>query len=317
MQIPLSAENVCATIAIIEQESGFVADPRVPGLNKIARNEIEKRRIAHGIPVWAVNAALNVASANGRTYNERIRAARTEGDLNDIFEDFIGRVPLGRTLFGHLNPVHTGGPMQVSISFAGEQLRKRNYPYPMSGDVRREVFTRRGGVYFGIAHLLDYRVDYPKPVYRFADYNAGRYTSRNAAFQQALTSVTGITLKADGDILAYRDGQQSKQTSQTVAAARSLASRLRVSPSSIDADLAQEKEANFETTAIYRRTFELADRVSGQPVPRAVLPQIEIKGPKIQRKLTTAWFAQRVESRMRSCLDRGVANGVRMLEDLN
>jgi hypothetical protein len=284
----------------------------VPGLAKIARREIEKRRVAHGIPAWAVNAALKLASADGRTYSQRIQSARTEGDLNDIFEDFISRVPMGKTLFGYLNPVHTGGPMQVSVSFANEQVRKRPYPYPLKGnDVRREVFTRRGGVYFGIAHLLDYRVDYASPVFRFADFNSGRYSSRNAAFQQALTLVTGITLTPDGDILFYENGQRSSKTSRTMAAARTLSSRIGQSVSSIDSDLSQEKEANFDTTAIYRKTFALADRINGTPLPRAVLPGIDIKGPKIQRKLTTAWFAQRVAARMRSCLDRGAANAAK------
>ncbi len=309
MQIPLLPENVCAVIGIIEQESGFLADPRVPGLAKIAFNEIEKRRVAHGIPTWAVNAALNLASTDGRTYRARIQAARTEGDLNNIFDDFIRRVPLGTTLFGNLNPVHTGGPMQVSVSFAEEHLHKRPYPYPMNGDdVRREVFSRRGGLYFGIAHLLDYTANYPKKIYRFADFNAGRYSSRNAAFQNALLLVTGLKLTPDGDILAYRNGQMSNQTSQTAAAARTLTLRIGKSPSSIDADLAQEKEPNFDKTAIYRETFALADRINGKPLPRAVLPQIEIKGPKIRRRLTTASFAQRVETRMRSCLERGMPN---------
>jgi hypothetical protein len=39
--------------------------------------------------------------------------------------------------------------------------------------------------------------------------------------------------------------------------------------------------------------FALADAAAGKPVPRAVLPGIELKSPKITRKLTTAWFAGR------------------------
>jgi hypothetical protein len=35
------------------------------------------------------------------------------------------------------------------------------------------------------------------------------------------------------------------------------------------------------------------------------MPQIDLKSPKISRKLTTEWFARRVEGRYRNCLNRG------------
>jgi len=47
--------------------------------------------------------------------------------------------------------------------------------------------------------------------------------------------------------------------------------------------------------------------VEGRPVPRAVLPRITLQSPKITRKLTTEWFARRVDERYRRCLSRPAA----------
>ena len=99
-----------------------------------------------------------------------------------IFDDFIGMVPLGRTFLATRNPVRTGGPMQVSVAFAEAQAGSRPYPYPVPRTLRDEVFTRHGGIYFGVAHLLDYAAPYDAMIYRFADFNTGRYAGRNAAF---------------------------------------------------------------------------------------------------------------------------------------
>jgi len=50
--------------------------------------------------------------------------------------------------------------------------------------------------------------------------------------------------------------------------------------------------------------FALADRTSGKRVARAVVPAIPLTSPKITRKLTTAWFARRVDTRFAACLAR-------------
>lgn len=69
-------------------------------------------------------------------------------------------------------------------------------------------------------------------------------------------------------------------------------------------DLERGKEHAFEKTALYARVFTLADRASGGRLPRAAVPTIELAGPKITRKLTTEWFANRVEERYQRCLAR-------------
>lgn len=303
LDLPPTPENLCAAIAVTGQESGFQADPVVPGLASIARKEIDKRRESAGIPKFALDAALALPSTNGRSYGERLDTAKTERQLSDVYEDFIGRVPFGKSLLADRNPIRTGGPMQVSIAFA-EAFAAAPYPYPVSGTIRQEVFTRRGGMYFGIAHLLAYPAPYARPLYRFADFNAGQYASRNAAFQKAVTQVTGIPLQLDGDLLRYDHDQPAREASSTELATRVLARRISLSNEEIRRDLERGKAQSFEQTRLYDRVFGLADQLMSGPAPRAVLPQIPLHSPKITRHLTTDWFANRVESRYQTCLQR-------------
>ncbi len=305
--IPATVENICAVLAVTEQESTFRADPTVPGLAAIAWQEIDKQADRAGVPKFAVRAALRLTSSNGKSYSERIDAATTEKQLSDIFEDFIGMVPLGKTFLASRNPVRTGGPMQVSIAFAEGQAAANRYPYPIAHSIREEVFTRRGGVYFGIAHLLDYEAPYPQLLYRFADFNAGRYASRNAAFQNALSVVSGVPLVLDGDLLPPGAASDAP-TGSTERAALALSKRLDMAASAIRRDLERGTDPGFERTQLYGRVFARADQASGTAVPRAVLPAITLKSPKITRNLTTEWFARRVDERYQRCVARASLN---------
>ena len=304
LEIPATPENICAAVAIIEQESGFRVDPPVPGLATIAWKEIDKRREGAGIPKLVLDAALALPSSTGKSYRERLDAVKTERQLSELFEDFIRRVPLGQTFLIDHNPVATGGPMQVSVAFAEAHAVAKTYPYPVSGTIRHEVFTRRGGMYFGIAHLLDYPAFYDRHLYRFADFNAGRYASRNAAFQSALTQASGIPLSLDGDLLRYEHGQAATKPGNTELAARVLARRLDMTDAQIRRDLELGKVRGFEQSRLYARVFALVDKLTGKPAPRAVLPRIQLQSPKITRQLTTDWFANRVDGRYRTCLAR-------------
>ncbi len=298
LDIPPNNENICSVLAVTVQESTFQATPPVPGLAKIAREEIYRRASRLHVPHFVVNAALDVQSPNGKTYSQRLAAVRTEEQLSAIFDDFLGIMPLGKQLFGTLNPVKTGGPMQVSIAFAED--RARDYPYRREGSIRDEVFTRRGGMYFGIAHLLDYPASYTEPLYRFADFNAGWYASRNAAFQNAVSRASGIKLALDGDLIIHG----SSKAGQTERAVRSLAGKLDMSETGIRDALERGDTHGFEKTRLYERVFELAEKRAGKPLPRAVLPGIRLESPKITRNLTTAWFANRVNDRHLACMKR-------------
>jgi hypothetical protein len=165
-----------------------------------------------------------------------------------------------------------------------------------------EVFTRRGSLYFGTAHLLAYPASYGAYVYRFADFNAGQYASRNAAFQSAVSSASGIPVTPDGALLPH-DGDANDPGS-TERAIRALKARLGMGDSAIHDALEQGKTADFDRTQLYQRVFALADRAAGKPLPRALIPRIRLHGPKIARSLTTEWYAHRVDQRFKGCLDQ-------------
>lgn len=298
LEIEPTTARLCATIAVTQQESGMVSDPPVPGLSRIVREEIERRAGERHIPAFLVRAGLQLRSPDGRTYEQRLQTVRTEHDVSRLFDEFIAGVPLGRRLFADNNPVQTGGPMQVSIAWSERHARQRPYPYPATDSIRNEVFSRRGGMYFGIAHLLDYPVSYDRMLYRFADFNAGHYASRNAAFQAAVTAATGIPLALDGDlVLPGRD-----RIGKTENAVRTLAGAMGLSPQQIRAQLERGRQHDFEQTPVYAAVFRLGESAAGKALPRAVVPAIDLHSPKFTRKLTTEWFATRVDRRYRQCL---------------
>jgi hypothetical protein len=295
-------ENVCAVVAVIEQESNFQVNPVVPGLGPIAQREIDNRAQRAGIPRLIVHTALDLRSPDGRTYNARIDAARTEKDLSDIYEDFIGSVPLGRTLFADWNPIRTRGAMQVSVTYAEHYATERPYPYPVKASIADELFTRRGSLYFGAAHLLAYDAPYEQYLFRFADFNAGQYASRNAAFQSAVARASGMLLVTDGALLSH--DSTATGPSETERAVRALAARLNVDSEEIHRALEAGNVREFEHTKVYAGVFALAERVAHHPLPRAMVPTIKLEGPKISRRLTTSWYAHRVAGRFEQCLSR-------------
>ncbi|MGD9424178.1 DUF1615 domain-containing protein [Pantoea sp. NSTU24] len=297
-QIDPSVSNLCAVIAVADQESNFSAEAAVPGLSKIAWGEIDRRAAKVHVPAFLVRTALQIKSPTGESYAARLDKVRSEKELSAIFDDLIDIVPMGQTLFGHLNPIHTGGPMQVSIAFA--EAHAKGYPWPVDGTIRREVFTRHGGIYFGTMHLLGYPADYTQPLYRFADFNAGWYASRNAAFQAAVARATGMKLALDGDLILYG----SDAAGSTELAVRTLSKQIDMSNSAIRRDLEKGDKESFSDSTLWKQVFTLADKMAGRRLPREMLPGIKLESPKITRNLTTAWFAQRVDSRYQQCLSR-------------
>lgn len=300
LKISPTKENVCAVIAEIEQESSFQAEPMVPGLSKIVRHELDTRREKYSIPQWLMDSSLDMQSPNGRTYNQRIDTLKTENEVNTLYQDMISEIPFGKDMLADYNPVHTGGPMQVGVTFANTYAASKSYPFGIKTSLRNELFTRKGGLYFGVAYLLDYPAKYESFTYRFADFNAGIYSSRNAAFQKAVSALSGIVLDPDGDLLRYKNGVALEEpASQTLKALLAIAPRLNMDKAQIYRDLLSEKSAAFEQTPLYLKIFALAPAM-----PRACVPEIVLTSPKFTRKLTTVNYAKQVDGRYQRCLKK-------------
>ena len=78
LKIPPTPDNICAAVAVIEQESTFQADPVVPGLPQIVWKEIDVRRERLHLPRLLVDTAMLKTSPDGRSYKARIDALRHE-----------------------------------------------------------------------------------------------------------------------------------------------------------------------------------------------------------------------------------------------
>ena len=91
LRIEPSTSNICAVLAVAEQESTYRADPAVPGLGRIARDEIDRRAERAGMPKLAGAGRARAALARQPQLQRAHRPRETEKELSDLFEDFIGR----------------------------------------------------------------------------------------------------------------------------------------------------------------------------------------------------------------------------------
>lgn len=318
--IAVTRENVCAAIAVIDQESNFVANPTVPGLGKLAEKALSEKignvPFLRGMVMdWLDNHPKGETS-----YLQRIRRARSERDLDLTYRAMVNDLGtasnmsllvqsgLLNRMIEERNNISTIGSMQVSAHFALEDARKRRYlPMTLSDDyaVRDELYTRRGGIYYGVKQLLGYNSGYDRKIYRFADFNAGRYSSRNAAFQHIINMLAKQKLARDGDLLLYdKSGQALSNISGTEKALRGLSASasLGLADAQIRSDLLLEKDDTFATTQTYLAVKNHYLRTTRKPAPFAELPGIDLSSAKLSHKMTTASYAATVDKRYNKCV---------------
>lgn len=318
--LPASRENVCSAIAIIAQESGFVADPAVAGLGGLAERTLRAK--FDRIPILGRLAVhfLETTPSAGDSYLARIRAAKTERDLDMTYRAMVDdagkrsslsvlvQSGLLNQMIEDRNDINTIGSMQVSVRFALQNAGTRRW-LPMNlADVyavRDDLYTRHGGMYYGVLQLLGYESGYNRKIFRFADYNAGRYASRNAAFQNMISVLTNVKLAHDGDLLLYNKDQQAlAKVSSTESVLRGLIKQygLGIDDKKLRADLIKEKSAEFPATQTYLMVRDLFVRNTKRPIAFAEVPSIELNSPKIRHHMTTQNFADSVDKRYKKCV---------------
>lgn len=316
-----SPMTVCSVLAVIEQESGFQADPAVPNLSRLVRKRLEDHADTLGpLGRKALSSVLSgKAPGQKRTFDARLRAVRTERDLDRLFRDMLAyyeaeypttfaTMNLASSLFssrrlGDLNPVTTAGSMQVSVRYAVEKEGEDADPVK----VRESMYTREGGVRFGTARLMGYEAAYAQPLFRFADYNAGLYASRNAALQAQVSQLTQVPLTLDGDLQLYdKNGVPRSEDSKSLTALLSFRRHHapELSENQVRRDVKKEKREDFESTETFRAVKRAYANQTGESPAYAQLPQVTLQSPKLKGERTTAWFARSVDARFQKCQTR-------------
>ncbi len=316
-KIPHTLQNLCSVVAIVDQESNFKADPAVPGLPNDAKKALFER-IQDKLGDTGVDKfkeMLQNKPSPSDNFMSQLDRIKTEQDLDilyqrmfDFFQDHYNLTILtgaaslfaGHDMKEYFNPVKTLGSMQVHVNFAFQ------HPHNVSktSEIRKELYTQYGGMYYGITRLLSYPAAYNKPIYRFADYNSGIYSSRNAAFQQSVSKLSEIPLDLDGDLLAYNKDQEAlpqRSDVETQLAMLVRENKLGLSESNIRSDLLREKEQDFEDTETYKKVNALYLAKFKKAAPYATMPHVVISGPKLSRDYDTNWYASRVDGRYRRC----------------
>lgn len=309
-------ENICTVIAVIDQESNFHANPSVANLGQASLQAIDdKLESKLGKQLAGVfRTMLATKPTKDNSFIKQVKAVKTEKELDELYQKIFDYFTTtykvsgvnsltkltGEALDERLNPITTLGSMQVHINYA-KRHRRANMN---DRTLRADMYGQYGGLYYGIHRLMKYDARYDKPLYRFADYNSGVYSSRNAAFQQRIATLTGKKIAIDGDLLLYTKSGVSSNRSQTE---RALIELLATAPvpmtdGQIRSDLKKEKTQNFENTKTYQAVNELFKKKRGKNPSYAIMPQVVISGPKLSQDYNTNWFATAVDRRYQTCM---------------
>ena len=231
---------------------------------------------------------LRADTRSGRVRTEGDLGRYVEGDLRvwlagRLTADYFIPGPMARFAAEQalVSPVGTIGPMQVSVPKAYRNARRRGEGVASIEAMQRLLLDRGTALYRGLKEGIYilwrgfsfYSRELPLEEaiqYTTADYNAGEFSSRNAAFQQRVAEMSRRELSLDGDLLLYDGDAPRQRVSNTESAVLTLKAGL--SPSQVREDLMQEKEPGFVTTATYLKVCEQYQARLKKPCRLAVVP---------------------------------------------
>ena len=182
----------------------------------------------------------------------------------------------------------TLGPISMNVNLA-RQVAKRVDGKDYTVDEMKQMLCDSGllGLKYGIAYIDELISAYHRdnsPItqeqieFVAADYNAGTFSSRNAALQKQISKLAGTNLELDGDFLIYPGDDPtnpSLQVSQSESAIRQVLSP-QLTEQQIREDLKKEKTRDFENTQTYKLIKQKYTQQFGNP-EFAIIPEIVVK----------------------------------------
>ena len=267
-------------ISAIHQESGGREDPPLENTNLEQLLEFKLERLGDKNPLarHALGASgIEDALAQKLRRDNKKKLVKTEADLVRYIEKKL-RPWFGKHLekefsiprpiaelgaeIGIPNPVTTLGPMQVNIFKAYRNAVERGEKLDSPREMQAQLLDQKTALYRGLKegiYLLwqSYRfyrrnLNAEKGVF-FAgvDYNAGEFSSRNAAFQERLVSLAREDMALDGDLLLYRSGVPLTLLSKTERALQRVLPKS--DPKRLRNDLLLEKTPEFSKSKTARQ----------------------------------------------------------------
>ena len=312
LDIETTTANIDLCVTQIQREGSFLEDPVLPDMDGVYSRYRAKfiGELESNIPL--INSSLgfanNLISRFENKYKDRILACKTERELDkligtmftEVEEDprfqLLTKNPLNKGLENKWNefklkwekPIKTIGAMQVSPKRAKIVLEKQGINFDSEADLIDYLYTKEGNLIAGIGILKEGIDSYVvsgkgEVIHAIADYNAGRFASRNASIQNKINKLTeNVDLDLDGDLLIYDQNTNAvKKRSKTEQAITKIFKEngILIYEAKLRQDLLHEKNSRLEETETYKILEDLYLKKFGEST-YSIVPKAKVNEAK-------------------------------------